>query len=296
MRCARLPSRGAKDESANPVSEIINAPWLGILVGAVFVVASIVISYILYKRSRPVTRLRRVLYDVPLIGPAPSEYGGLEIRYEGANVARATRTIFGVWNDGTTTIRGGDIVEKDPLRLELPEHGPQAILRATVDASTRDVNDVQIIDSSRSKVVVAFDYLDPGDGFRMEVLHSGAPWALKAMGTIRGLPTGITPYDPEEELRRNQHSESLVIAVVASVIFTIMIASQWREIAQNPWASLAFVMVTVCLGFVLNYTKRMSERKDWSQETSECGDPIDGAPHFITDGRVRRWESRGPRR
>jgi len=45
-----------------------------------------------------------------------------------------------------------------------------------------------------NQVRMGFDFLDPYDGLSLEILHSGKSREAKLMGTIRGMPKGMTNH------------------------------------------------------------------------------------------------------
>ncbi len=172
--------------------DLFNAAWFGTLVGTLLGVAGLWFGIFSYRRSRQITRLRYMAGHTPLIGMAPAEASDkLKILYDERPVERLTSSSFGIWNDGTTTVRGADIVERDAVGVILNSEGE--ILRATIEGVTRTVNNVQIVVTSVRKIVFTFDYLDPGDGFRLQLLHSGEPASASLTGSIMGLPKGIEP-------------------------------------------------------------------------------------------------------
>jgi len=59
---------------------------------------------------------------------------GLEVHYKGTVQERITVTKIAFWNDGKETIDKSDMVEKDPLRIEVP--------------SSIEILDIQVIDVS----------------------------------------------------------------------------------------------------------------------------------------------------
>lgn len=161
------------------------------------------------------------------------------MRFAGRVVPRVTSTSFGIWNSGKTTIHGRDIVEKDPLRLELSGEGE--ILRVTVESETRSVNGPTASLTAPNRAILEFDYLDPGDGFRVQVLHSGAPKSIAAQGTIRGLPRGVEPHVPGRTFDLIM-SVVLVVALVFAVatlgyVFLGIAVALWKE---EWWQGLLF--------------------------------------------------------
>lgn len=198
---------------SNGLIQMLNSGLFSVVITVVLAILTIIVSYILYKRSKPVARLRFAMGDAALLSPAPQPYGkDLEVRYQGQPVIQLTNTSLAVINDGTTTVRGNDIVSLDQLRLETQGRG--SILQATVERMTRVVTGVSAVGLGQ-KVALDFDFLDPGDGFRVHVLHSGEPGDLQIYGTIRGLPQGI------QQLRRGSVNARIIgLAVLVTMVST----------------------------------------------------------------------------
>ena len=169
------------------VFDSLSQPWLG----TVLAVLGLAAAVFFYRRSRRVSRLAYQFDEVTLLGSSRSAFSDeVEIRFSGRVVPRVTAARLIVWNAGNTTLRGSDIVQADPLRVHLQDEG--IILKASVVRVTRDVNDfaVSLEGQGQPEAALAFDYLDPGDGALLEVLHSGGRRALQIAGTMRGLRLG----------------------------------------------------------------------------------------------------------
>jgi hypothetical protein len=170
---------------------IVNSGWFGALSGFILFIIALIISIVMYYKSKPNPRLRKSLAISVLIGvKQPSVLSALEIRFNGVVVPRVTSASVGVWNDGTTTFRGDDIVSSDHLRLVCNNGGE--LLEVSVSSVTRPVNGVVIGMQSNQEAEIIFDYLDPGDAFRVTVIHSGGRKDLEILGTIRGLRSGLS--------------------------------------------------------------------------------------------------------
>jgi hypothetical protein len=102
-----------------------------------------------------------------------------------------TMTHIILWNSGKATLDGKNIVIDDPLRLEFNK--PGEILKVRVLKSTRESNKFKAeLNSSASNLVIcSFDYLDPGDGVVIELLHTADDRFPKILGAIRGVPKGV---------------------------------------------------------------------------------------------------------
>ncbi|MBC7985504.1 MAG: hypothetical protein H7X93_02375 [Sphingomonadaceae bacterium] len=173
--------------------DIFNAGWFSVLMGSLIGILGITLAIIFHFRARQIARLYYLVGDNLLIWPKEDRHDdGLEIRCDGIVVPRVTSTSFGIWNSGTTTIQGQSIVDSDRLRLVLTKGGQ--ILRATITSFTRDVNgcSIKIVDGDACEL--HFDFLDPGDGFSVQIVHSSSMKSLEPIGTIMGLPQSVMPF------------------------------------------------------------------------------------------------------
>ncbi|MFF0248231.1 hypothetical protein ACWEU6_11680 [Streptosporangium sandarakinum] len=82
-------------------------------------------------------------------------------------------------------MRGSDIVELDPLRIDLNDS--EKILQARILTYSRKQISVDLKSdpSSDSTISIVFDFMDAGDGAILEVFHGGTT-RPKLAGTIRG--------------------------------------------------------------------------------------------------------------
>jgi hypothetical protein len=173
------------------ITNFLSEPWVGSTLGILGILAAVVF----YLRSKRISRLAYQRDEVAIIGGSSAAFPSeVVISFAGSPVARVSATRFVVWNAGNTTLDRSQIVDADHLRLDL--HSDGEILKVELLRTTREVNTVwaKSKPSERSRVDFGFDYLDPNDGFLIEVLHSGQRGALQMAGTLRGLPDGLTDY------------------------------------------------------------------------------------------------------
>ncbi|RYZ90710.1 MAG: hypothetical protein EOP06_07575 [Proteobacteria bacterium] len=225
---------------------LVNAAWFGLLIGTVLGIAGLWFGVYSYRQSRQITRLRSMEGHTALMGPSPVEAEDrLRILFDNVDVPRLTSSSFGFWNDGTTTIRGDDIVKLDPLVIRV---NGGSILRATMEAATRPQIDVHVREAD-DHVFFTFDYLDPGDGFKIQLLHSGKLDAASLSGSVRGLPRGVEPFD------RNATAAKWAIGLLGflAILLLACIAGGFVWVAymvySTPWPSnlpiLGFLFVMI---------------------------------------------------
>lgn len=172
--------------------EVLGEGWFNSLVGLLGLGVG-TIGIILYLRSRIGPRPKCLKRGISLIGheaqQLPQE---VSVKFGNHDVPRLALATIYFWNGGKETLRGDQVVETDPLcyRFE-PE---DQVLKARVVSKTREVNNVTVSvpPESRHTAKLEFDYLDPGDGVRIELLHTSPALVPVASGSIRGIPRGIT--------------------------------------------------------------------------------------------------------
>jgi hypothetical protein len=127
------------------------------------------------------------------------------------------RSHVALWNSGTQTIRSSDVVSDDPIRIVVSQES--RVLRARVVASTRPVIAFRVRSQpcASNSALCEFDYLDPGDGATIEILHTDEKEYPSILGTIRGVPRGLRDWGRfpfvEVSRRRSSHYAGLVLLI-----------------------------------------------------------------------------------
>ncbi|HWY16486.1 MAG TPA: hypothetical protein VNX86_15230 [Rhizomicrobium sp.] len=94
--------------------------------------------------------------------------GNSEREFEGARIDE-----INVANRGTEVILGANIIEADPLRIKSPSG---SIIDYAILGRSNPANGVQVArkDGGDSELGVSFEFLNPGDGFAIRILHSSS--------------------------------------------------------------------------------------------------------------------------
>jgi hypothetical protein len=202
------------------ISNVLSQPWVGTVLG----LASLAAAIYFYLKSRKRSQLAYQRREVAIVGGGTTAFpSDVEIRYASHVVPRVTSSRFAIWNSGTETIDPHQFVESDKIRLQVSEG--ERILRADVVKTSRTVNDFRLEFSSDapSSAVIIFDFLDPGDGALVDVVHTDARGSINITGTLRGLPKGLTdlgelvlvPKDPKKLRARRIKVTALFLAIGA---------------------------------------------------------------------------------
>lgn len=164
----------------------------GLILGAASLVAGIV-GIVIGVRLRP-RRRQRFVYQTSMMRyfdksdyPLP-EYA--EMSYEGMEVERLTKASVVLWNEGADALRGEEIVASDPIRLSIGEGGRY------LDVEVESTSDVSNGCTAKQRadhpheVVLGYEYLNPGEGMRVMVLHDGVDAEPQVLGRAKGLAGG----------------------------------------------------------------------------------------------------------
>lgn len=167
--------------------DLLNPGWVGSIIGLI----GVALAIFFFMRGRIIKKLSYQLRNEHLIGGKKAQLPQeVKVSFNGINVPLLVKTTIIIWNDGTTTIGGSDIVVNDPLRIEFPDDCE--ILEAKITKITREVLSFEVNKQAPSIINCGFDFLDPHDGARIEVLHTSGQQKVEINGTLRGLPKGLT--------------------------------------------------------------------------------------------------------
>jgi hypothetical protein len=181
------------------VEYILNAAWVGTAIGLV----GIALAIFFFLRRREIWRLAYQTRSVRLIGDASATLPeDVVITVKGVPVPRLSKTTVIIWNAGTATVRGGDIVAMDPLRIRLDDDA--AALDVRIPRTSRSVISAAAHANPQTKneVMLGFDFLDPQDGFTVDIIHSGTTAQATTLGTVRGLSGGLCDWGRATQAER----------------------------------------------------------------------------------------------
>lgn len=157
------------------------------VVGVLFGILGLLSGIYFYVKSKRFRAPTYKLWDSVVLSPRDTRF---TIQYDGSPVRwPVRRAVVDFWNAGNDTISGSDIAEADPTRIIFP------------DASR--IFEVEVVGTSRSAinfdriwsglvVELTFDFLDQGDGGRINVLYEcGCDSLPEIVGTVKGASKGL---------------------------------------------------------------------------------------------------------
>ena len=234
----------------NKLIMFLTQNWIGVSIGIVGIVLTI--------KSQSRSSLSYQFQSLELIVKSKRILSkGIEILFDGKPVKSLTKTYIVLWNSGKKTIYGDSIVSDDPLRIEFDKNAQ--VLQTRIIKLNRKVNkfEVKIRKKSTNIIDYNFDYLDPGDGVTVEILHTYKKNCFKIRGTIKELPNGIKNlgkfYIPEIDSEKTVSSTISKIGIIfsnisvisAGLFFSIM------SISSSPESKFVVVDAYIVLSSII---------------------------------------------
>jgi hypothetical protein len=171
---------------------VLNQGWIGSIIGLIGAVLGF-FGFLAYRNSRIGARPVYLYHSRRLIGKSEQELPKeVEVFFKKQIVARLSLSHIILWNTGTLSISGQDVVQSDPIRIE---YAPgDDILEVNVIKTTRSVNNFKVTKNETLPhcAQISFDYLDPNDGATIEILHTSSYLNPLVLGTIKGVPKGLS--------------------------------------------------------------------------------------------------------
>jgi hypothetical protein len=165
--------------------------WLA-FAGLAGTIIGILLAIYFYFRSRRKVRLSYHVEQTELLGGSKSALPEeVSISYQNTPIRNLRKMNVIIWNSGSEPIRRADIVGDAPIRLKLPEES--RLLKPSLLRISSQHNGVSITHASEANgsVTAEFVYLEPRQGFNIEILYAGDEATPDVQSTVIGMPHGI---------------------------------------------------------------------------------------------------------
>lgn len=170
--------------------------------------------------------------------------------FDGRQVQRLARTTVVFWNAGTEVLRGEDIVETDPIRLSVPEG---QLLSHRVVRTTNESTQIRLAIAEKSTLDIRYDYLNPGDGAVLELLHDGT--MASVMGTAKGLKGGAEDQGTVRLIERADYRIwimgrllPIILVIVTLIVFWAVI--DWKYDGEDTTTPALSIFLWLSAGMI----------------------------------------------
>jgi len=155
------------------------------IAGLIVAIVGIPITFIVARRTRLRPQIRYATdFDI-LLRPGDNLFDrGLYMTLGDHKIVSISRTRLAFWNHRGDTVHNSDILNSDPLRLQLRQ-GDEVLQARVITMSRKPINLQSGITSDTTAVSITFEFLDTWDGGVIEVIHKG-PEKPSLVGTLQG--------------------------------------------------------------------------------------------------------------
>lgn len=209
---------------------IINAPWVGTALGVLG------IAFALYQifKSRGARLYYQFIGQNILNGGSNDVPGGLEVVYENKKLQNLSLSQIILWNGGSASVRGDDLIDSDPLSIKFGDDAE--IVKFSIEKFTRKaISPNLLLSEDQVSILIGFEFLDQNDGFLIKVWHTAINSKPIVSGTVVGVPTGlqslgrIPPRYSRKTVKERSVSDPLSHSLM--LMSSIMLYSKFAPIA-----------------------------------------------------------------
>lgn len=167
------------------MADSINDVWGYIIAGFVGVLLAWPLQHLYFRAGRRSNELAWTIWSNNLVRDFTSKLSKIELRYAGRDVQTLTVSTVAIWNSGTETVYGSEIVNADPLSFE--SVSGVRILDVWMTKTNNEESDIELYPDDEGRLTfLNFDYLASGHGALFQVVHTGVgDLALAVTGKLR---------------------------------------------------------------------------------------------------------------
>lgn len=243
--------------------------WIELAVGAFLGgVISILIDHFFISENTE----RRIEYETETtnlitekisedLAPAPSLKIQFGTERESEDIEVLTSSVIKIQNTGYTVIESTNISPDDPIRIHARDD--TKIYQTKILDSRGTANNFLVTPRSAKYIDVAFSFLNPMDGVKIQVFHSGkSGTALEICGTIIG-----GPKIQEKSHWKKNLKQLLIVPAIASMLLGLIVFFLFPWTVQNVLGTpvqlgilnlaVLFLIVFLALTFAIVYVEKV---------------------------------------
>jgi hypothetical protein len=173
--------------AAVTLQSIAQAIWTPEGRGTVIAGLAILLSLVLYARSKRDVHLLWATITASVLPANMPELPGLRVTYNGQVISSMCMTTLVFWNGGRGTIASSDISDTDPLRLNPRDVSIRLLLAEIVTTTSPGCGFSLIPNLGIGDIAVRFQYMNSRDGCSIRLFHTGIRGAdVTLTGGVRG--------------------------------------------------------------------------------------------------------------
>jgi hypothetical protein len=229
-------------------TDLSNAPWLTHAISIASIVIATGVAFWVYRAGKPSPMLG---YDVEAMGVfglgrdhvTRQLVEHLSVSWKGQPVRSLGVAQVTFWNAGNTLIESHALATQDPLRITVPDKHVQVLDVRVIDTTTK-ASAPQVAVGSDGQVGVGFDFLNPGAGFVVRVVHTGRTSDVKAKGALRGVTVKNSDGPPMTNKERRIREE-----VVPGVLVLLLLGMAfWLSMTIGLYGLPIVILLALFIG------------------------------------------------
>jgi hypothetical protein len=177
------------------MKELMDNPYAWLLLSLCTII-SFVFAIYTWIVGRKIKEISMDYISNDIITQGKNPIPKLDINFDGKTIEDLTATTFYIWNSGNDVINCEDVVGKK-MKIKCKS---EAVLDAQIIKQSDDSNNFSVDGFTATDINLIFDYIDGGEGVRIQVLHTGSSNDLSVSCKIKG----GKPVRNYTELKKNK--------------------------------------------------------------------------------------------
>lgn len=180
-----LEEKKVIDKMTKMIDVFNQNPWVIFLCFCITILG-LILAIAFFYASRKKKDFRYSYNSNQLIKDFTQQIDGLNISYKSESIESLTVTKYVFWNKGNETINYSDFPSTSKLKIKIKKDFK--ILDSNIIFTKNDINNVKCELINNEEVLLVFDYLDKGEGFVVQLIHTSPNNKdLYVDGTIKGI-------------------------------------------------------------------------------------------------------------
>lgn len=154
--------------------------WIVLSLCTIF---SVIFAIYTWVAGRKIKEISVDKYSNEIVKQGKSHIDKLELKYAGKEIEDLSSIIFYIWNSGNDVINANDMVGENAISI-LSKN--KQFLEAQILKQSDPSNLFQVTKFDPTNVSLKFDYLDSGEGVKIQILYTGSSDDFKVECKIKG--------------------------------------------------------------------------------------------------------------
>lgn len=201
------------------LEKLMNNPYAWLFLSALSIFSVVFGIYTWYASKQRKEISMHYVSDV-LVKAGKQQVKNLEILYNGKPIADLTSTKFYIWNSGNQVLYNSDIVSSRPLSI--CADNATCILDTQILKVSDSTNAFCVFSQNANSARFDFDYVEPGAGILVQVLHTGESINLRVDCKIKG-GKEVKDCTPTSKNRKISKTDKFLNFVASEFAFSVWI-------------------------------------------------------------------------